>query len=158
MKNILLLLILVLLSCSSSKHSEISEDGVLLSYLTNDSIKFWETDIPIQNKRWGLYFTKSKICNEYKIYKNLYREGNREGDVNLDIKSYHFKLKQDSLILYLGDSNSPYFRLYWFKILKLTNDSLIVQQTWGPNKPIRNESYTFIIRYFTPKDQHTKPE
>lgn len=158
MKNILLILILMLLSCSSTKHSEIIEDSILISYLTNDSIKFWETNIPIQNKRWGLYFTKSRICDEYRISKNIERELDREGDVNLDIKSYHFKLKQDSLIIYLGDSNSTYFRLHWFKILKITNDSLIVQETTGPYKPFSNNLSTTTYSYFAPKDQQTKPE
>ena len=158
MKKILLFLMLILLSCSSSKHSEINEDGPLINYLTNDSIKFWETDMPIQNKRWGLYFTKSRICDEYRICKNLERELDREGDVNLDMKFYHFKLKQDSLILYLGDSNSSYFRLHWFKILKLTADSLIVQETTGPYKPFSNKRWTATYRYFAPKDQQTKPK
>jgi len=160
MKKYLLLSSIILASCGILNNREKNNNNnISFTNLTNDSIKFWETSTPIKNTRLGLYFSKDGTCDEYEIDQNQIRKIDYYGDLILSKdKPFHFKLERDSLNMYIGEYSKAHFRLEWFKILKLTNDSLVVQETFGTNKLINDKPWTAIYRYSVSRDQHTKPE
>jgi hypothetical protein len=124
-------------------------------YLTNDSVKFWQTDAICDESGscYGLYFAKDSTCEEYFIDKNDKRVFKCYYDIIVS-KPFHYKLTKDSLKAYNGGCSLERCSFLRYKILKLTNDSLVVQETYILFK----NKYTDTLRYFRSKDQYVKPK
>ena len=159
MKNTLFFLLFILTSnsCFGSTPTTNYNQLSLLKYLTNDSIKFWQTYPPIQKMCLGFYFSKDSICDEYYIDENQNRMFMCYYDVIMD-KPFIFRITKDSLKIYNGGCLLERCCFHRYKILKLSSDSLIIQETsrYLLDSIFREEIITH--RYFPSKDQHTKPK
>jgi len=161
MKNIAfgLILIFILGSCSC-KNNNIMEITTkrMYSYLTNDSIKFWESYPPIQNHCLGLYFAKNGICDEFSVDNKGLRMFLSYGDVIMD-KPFHFKIAHDSLYMYVNNCFSNHCKIHRYKILKLAQDTLVLLDTYQKEFiGFSTNEITHVNYYYPAKDQSTKPK
>ncbi len=159
MKNILFCLLFVMSfnSCFASKSSESKNQLFPLKYLTNNSTKFWQTYPPIQKMCLGLYFSKDSTCDEYFIDDNQNRMFMYYNDVIID-KPLLYRMTKDSLKIYDGGCLLEHCCFHRYKILKLSSDSLIIQESSKYLSDSISREEVIIHRYFPSNDQHTKPK
>jgi hypothetical protein len=157
----ILLLIMQTLSCVSVNHVQNKANpSQSLAYLTNNSIKFWETYPNFTGESIGLYFCSNGICDEYNIDDNHKRIFRFYGDCIME-KPFHFKLRYDSLYMYVNGCYLPHCVIHGYKIIKITQDSLILQETFTKNDLgllVGDSIYVNNYFYFPAKNQHTKPK
>jgi hypothetical protein len=143
--------------CIASNLVNNKNELISTKYLTNDSIKFWQTYPPIQKMCLGLYFSKDGTCDEYNIDDNHNRMFRYYYDVIIN-KPLLFKINKDSLKIYDGDCLLERCCFHRYKILKLSSDSLIIQKTDRYLSDSTFQEENIIYHYFPSKDQHTKPK
>ena len=154
MKIILFLsLVILLFSCNKQESKAKMKDKYALSILTNDSIRFWEADPPIQNSRQGYSFLKDGKCDEFEVDSFRNRTFQRYNDIILR-KPFSFTFTNDTLRLFTSDG----FMFNYFRVLKIDKNTLVLQQTdtlkYDGGK---TEIYTTTMKYIPAKDQKTKP-
>jgi len=150
---------IISISCTSVKHDANVPNFELKSkYLTNDSIKFWETYSNVLNyKCRGMYFSSNGVCDEYDVDSNRKRIVRFYDDIIVN-KPLHYKISNDSLFIYVDGCFLEHCKIQRYKIVKLTHDILIVQRTFQKEETISGTLETIVQSYSPAKDQHTKPK
>ncbi|MDP4203734.1 MAG: hypothetical protein Q8861_13695 [Bacteroidota bacterium] len=141
---------LFLVSCFSEKKNTDENKYDMKAYLTNNSIKFWETYSSfVAPMCIGLYLSSDFTCDEYSVDEKGNRQCYFYGDIIME-RPFTYKLSKDSLIIYIKGCELDRCKRYKFRINKLTTNRMDVQ--------FMIENKLCFRSYYAAKDQKTKPK
>lgn len=147
---IFIYVIMMYMSCTPAPKRTGNSIESNIKYLTNDSIKYWETySNAVHPQCIGLFFGADGTCDEYNVDLEGKRQFNFYGDIVMD-KPLAYNLHKDSLFVFYHGCKLERCKYLKFNIVKLTSGRLDVI--------LNLDGKSYARTYFASKDQHTKPK